>query len=81
MLAEREEADDGRDRRIDAVDDRHDARLESAEALEFESERNDQASDRDHETDFPLWLEENRRINEAGGIPKEPSQTGRLQVT
>ncbi|HZU77100.1 MAG TPA: phage portal protein, partial [Dehalococcoidia bacterium] len=37
--------------------------------------------ERDHEVDFPIWLEENRRIAAAGGVPAEPSQSDRLQVT
>ena len=51
LLPEGEEANDGRDRRIDAVDDGDDPRLEAAEALEFERERDDQTADRDHEPD------------------------------
>src|SRR6266545_4650472 len=48
---EGEEADDGRDCRVDAVDDGDDPRLEAAETLEFERERDDQTTDSDHEPD------------------------------
>jgi hypothetical protein len=37
--------------------------------------------DPDHESDFARWLEENRAIHAAGGIPAEPGQSERLQVS
>lgn len=37
--------------------------------------------DLDHETDFHTWLSENSTIAAAGGIPAEPSQTERIEVT
>jgi hypothetical protein len=51
VLPEGEETNDGRDCRVDAVDDRDNARLEAAEALELEREGDDQADDCDHEPD------------------------------
>lgn len=37
--------------------------------------------DHDHQVDFPVWLEENKQILTAGGIPQEPSEANRLQVS
>ena len=50
-LVEEEEADHGGDPGVDAVDDRDDPRLEPAEALQLERERQDQPADRDHQRD------------------------------
>jgi hypothetical protein len=36
--------------------------------------------DLDHETDFPAWLQENKDITAAGGIPQEPGQQERIAV-
>jgi hypothetical protein len=62
VFPEGEEANDGRDRRIDAVDDGHDPRLKAAEALEFERERDDQTADGDYEPDRERSYVERPRV-------------------
>lgn len=51
LLSKGDEADNGRDRRIHAVDDGDGARFEAAEAFELEREWDDQTAHRYHEPD------------------------------